>query len=322
MKSYLNNRKFRVFLRGSFSQWSHASSGVPQGSVLGPTLFNVFINDLPTQLRYCLCLLFADDLKVFRTITSDSDYDLIQSDLNAIARWAADNRMSFNITKSAVLHIGFNNPQSHYFINGESIQSKDAVKDLGVFVDNKLKFHQQSAAAAKKAISTANFIFKSFNYLNTHLFSKLYKVFVRPNLEYCIQSWRPYHKKAIDILEKTQRKITKWCPGLSHLPYETRLQHLKLPSITNRFNRGDMIETFNILKDHYNIPQNNLFTLATENRTRGHDLKLTLPKFSSDIRKFFFVNRVVNAWNKRPDLVISSTSITQFKQRFDTFNFQ
>jgi hypothetical protein len=246
LNSYLHDRRFRVTVRGSLSSWSSSPSGVPQGSVLGPTLFNIFINDLPSYLSYSCCLLFADDLKIYRSIQSATDHLLLQSDLDIIAQWAKDNRMNFNVDKSAVLHIGSSNLHQTYVLNGLPISSKDTVKDLGILIDNKLKFHKQCASAAKKAIATANYIFKSFNFLNSFLFSTLYKVFVRPHLEYAIQVWRPHYQKSHDILEKTQRKITKWCPGLRHLPYETRLQVLKLPTLTNRFNRGDMIETLSL----------------------------------------------------------------------------
>jgi hypothetical protein len=317
-RSYLSIRRFRVSLRGSLSTWAFATSGVPQGSVLGPTLFNIFINDLPSSLRHSFCLLFADDLKIYRIIRSAADTSLLQSDLNTTAQWAKCNRMSFNISKSAVLHIGTNNPGCSYFLNSQQICPKDSVKDLGILVDNKLKFHQQSTAAAKKAITTANWIFKSFSFLNRHLFSTLFKVFIRPNLEYCIQAWRPHLKKSINILEKTQRKITKWCPGLSHLSYESRLRILNLPTLTDRYNRGDMIETFKLLNQHYTVSPDYYFTISNANRTRGHSLKLALPKFRTDTRKFFFSNRIIQLWNRLPEELIASSSINQWKARYST----
>ena len=316
--SYLQDRRFRVSLRGSFSAWSAAPSGVLQGSVLGPTLFNIFINDLPDHLRYSICLLFADDLKIFRTIKSSSDQQYLQADLDNLAQRVRDNRLSFNVTKSAVLHIGFNNQHINYFLNNQTIPSKDSIKDLGIIVDNKLKFHQQCAAAAKKAVSSAHFIIKSFSFLSSALFSKLYKVFVRPNLEYCVQAWRPFCKKSVDNLEKTQRKITKWCPKLSHLPYERRLQILNLPTLTNRFNRGDLIETYKIMTNRYSIPSDTFFSLSHETRTRGHGLKIALTKFHSDIRKNFFCNRVILPWNKLPESLTAASSVTQWKLRYST----
>ena len=226
--------------------------------------------------------------------------------------------MSFNISKNTVLHIGLHNKKYAYFLNRQRISSSDTVKDLGIIVDSKLKFHDQSASAAKKAIATANYIFKSFSFLNSHLFSILYKVFVRPNLEYCIQAWRPYLKRSMDLLERTQRKITKWCPGLSHLPYETRLQILNIPSLYHRFDRGDLIETFKFLKGHYNISPNYFFTVANDHRTRGHSFKLVYNKFRTDTRKYFFSNRVAQPWNSLPQFLISSSSTNQWKVRYNS----
>jgi len=301
LNSYLCNRRLRVSVRGSFSNWCDVPSGVPQGSVLGPTLFNIFINDLPLCLRHSMCLLFADDLKIYRTIQSHDDPLLLQSDLNSIFQWAKTNRMTFNVPKSAVLHIGFNNRHFQYTLDNVVVPAREHVRDLGVIVDNKLKFHQQCAAAAKKAISTASYIFKAFSYLNTTSFSKIYKVFIRPHLDYCIQAWRPHYKKSFDILEKTQRKITKWCPGLSSNPYESRLRTLSISTLEDRYNRGDLIETFKILNNHYTVSSNSFFERFDYQRTRGHNLKLCLPNFRCDIRKHFFSNRVVHLWNKLPE---------------------
>ena len=311
--SYLSNRRFRVSVRGAFSKWAHSTSGVPQGSVLGPLLFNIFINDLPSHLLHSYCLLFADDLKLYRIVSNDSDRIALQSDLDAIALWANKNHMAFNISKSAVLHIGSNNLNYQYYLNSQPIPCKESVRDLGVIVDNKLKFHSQSAVAAKKAISAANYIFKSFSFLNCSLFCSLYKVFVRPH---CIQAWQPHFKKSMDILEKTQRKITKWCPGLQQLSYENRLKALDLPTLTNRFKRGDLIETFKLLTNYYNISPDVFFTLSTDNRTRGHSLKLLGCRYFTDTRKFFFSNRVIEPWNNLPNSLVTSSSINIWKAQY------
>ena len=311
-------RKFiQYYVRGSFSSWSPAPSGVPQGSVLGPILFNIFINDLPPCLKYSFCVLFADDLKIYRIVQSVGDHDLLQSDLNSIAQWASNNRISFNISKSSVIHLGANSFKLPYFLNGAKLSPKDTIRDLGILVDYKLNFHNQCAAAAKKATSTAHYILKSFSFLNPYLFTKLFKTFIRPHLEYCIQVWRPHCKKSIELLEKTQRKITKWCPGLRNIPYATRLQVLKLSTLEARFNRGDLIETYKLLTNHYNMPYSLFFTHSHNTITRGHSLKLNYPKFRTNIRKYFFSYRVVTPWNNLPEPIISSSSTNQWKSRYD-----
>ena len=128
-ESYLSKRRFRVSVRGSFSSWSPVTSGVPQGSVLGPILFNIFINDLPPSLQHSFCILFADDLKLYRLIQSNADHILLQSDLNKIAQWASVNKISFNISKSAVLHLGSNNSKLSYDLNGTKLSPKDTIRD-------------------------------------------------------------------------------------------------------------------------------------------------------------------------------------------------
>jgi len=268
-------------------------------------------------LQFNICVLFSDDLKLYRIIESASDHALLQTDLNSVAKWASNNKISFNISKSSVLHLGSNNIKLPYSLNGVMLSSKDTIRDLGILIDCKLNFHSQCAAAAKKAINTAYYIMKSFSFLNPYLFATLYKVYIRPHLEYCIQVWRPHCKKSIELLEKAQRKITKWCPRLRNTPYLNRLQILKLSSLEARFDRGDLIETYKFLTNHYNISYDLFFTLSHNSTTRGHSLKLSLPKFRTNLGKFFFTNRVVFPWNKLSQSIVSSSSTNQWKSRYD-----
>ena len=262
-------------------------------------------------------VLFADDLKIYRIVQSVADHDLLQADLNSIAQWASDNKIAFNISKSSVIHLGSNNIKLPYLLNGTKLSPKETIRDLGILIDCKLNFHNQCAAAAKKAIGTAHYIMKSFSFLNPYLFTTLFKTFIRPHLEYCIQVWRPHCKKSIDLLEKAQRKITKWCPGLRNTPYATRLQILKLSTLQARFDRGDLIETYKFLTNHYDIPYDLFFTPSGNTITRGHSLKLNFPNFRTNLRKFFFSYRVVTPWNRLPESIISSSSTNQWKSRFD-----
>ena len=226
--------------------------------------------------------------------------------------------MSFNIAKSSVLHLGPNNTNLPYLLDGVKLSPKDTIRDLGILIDSKLNFHNQCAAAAKKAINTAHYVIKPFSFLNPHLFTTLYKIYVRPHLEYCIQVWRPHCKKSIELLEKAQRKITKWCPGLRYTPYVTRLQTLKLSSLNSRFDRGDLIETYKFLTNHYNISHDLFFSLSHNySITRGHSLKLNFPKFRTNLRKFFFTNRVIFPWNRLPEPLIFASSTNLWKSRYD-----
>ena len=160
---------------------------------------------------------------------------------------------------------------------------------------------------------------RTFKYFNAKSLPKLYKTYVRPHLEFCVQVWSPYLVGDIDALEKVQRRATKLIPGLSNLPYEERLKILHLHSLYARRLRGDLILTYRILNGLISISSDDLFTLNTNSRTRGHNLKLYKKRSRLNISKYFFSNRVVSCWNSLPDYVISADTINSFKNRLDNF---
>ena len=160
---------------------------------------------------------------------------------------------------------------------------------------------------------------------NTHFKSKdiilrLYKTLVRPKLEYCIQVWSPFLKKDIDALERIQKRATKMIFGLNRLRYENRLKECQLLPLTKRRVRGDLIETFKLLKGLDKIHYSQFFNLSETTRTRGHTLKLNKYRSNKDIRKNFFSQRVVDSWNKLPQNVVDAETVNTFKNRLGKFN--
>ena len=137
-----------------------------------------------------------------------------------------------------------------------------------------------------------------------------------PKLEYCIQAWNPSLIKDIELLEQVQYRATKLIPEISHLPYHDRLKYLNLTTLELRRHRGDLIETFKILKGLEGIPSSCLFELNTS-VTRGNSLKLNKPRSRLNIRYNNFSQRVINAWNRLPEQVISSTTLNGFKNYLD-----
>ena len=147
----------------------------------------------------------------------------------------------------------------------------------------------------------------------------LYKAIVRPHLEYCIQAWRPYLRKDIDILEKVQRRTTKLITGLRDLSYDDRLKECGLTTLETRRLRGDQIEVFKILNGHENIDPNIFFKIKTGKITRGHDFTLVKGQNRLDFRKYSFSQRTVNEWNKLSADCVHSSSVNMFKNRKDNY---
>ena len=141
--SFLSDRKQKVVVNGQSSAWCDVVSGVPQGSVLGPVLFNIYINDITTQISSPV-LQFADDLKMFHVISKVEGYHQLQQDIDNLVAWANKWQLNFNVSKCHLLHLGKPHIYGSYNISGTQISTNDSIKDLGVIVDNQLKFHDQT----------------------------------------------------------------------------------------------------------------------------------------------------------------------------------
>ena len=204
MTDFLSGRTQTVSIRGKFSQPAAVLSGVPQGSVLGPLLFILYVNEIP-QVIQGTAKLFADDTKIFdKTCRKDS----LQKDLDTLYLWSSKWLLKFNELKCKVMHIGRNNPRNDYKIGDVILEKVSEERDLGVYLSDDLNPSLQCVEAAKKASSALGIIKRTFSTFEISSFVPLYKTYVRCHMEYCVQAWNPYYRKDIDILEKIQRRAT------------------------------------------------------------------------------------------------------------------
>ncbi|CAM5108276.1 unnamed protein product [Natator depressus] len=218
IRNWLKGRLQRVILKGELSGWREVTSGVPQGSVLGPILFNLFITDLGTKSGSVL-IKFVDDTKLGGIANLKKDRDIIQEDLDDLVNWSNSNRMKFNSETCKAMHLGINNKNFCYKLGTHQLEVTEEEKDLGVLVDHRMTMSRQCDMSMKKANVVLGCIRRGISSRDKEVLVPLYKALVRPHLEYCVQFWSPMFKKDEFKLEQVLRMATRMTRGMENLSY-------------------------------------------------------------------------------------------------------
>ncbi|CAH8492055.1 unnamed protein product [Dicrocoelium dendriticum] len=317
VSDFLQGRFMQVKVNEALSDQILMTSGVPQGSVLGPELFNIFINDLPSELQTD-CLIYADDLKLWIEVSSLEDADILQATLDQLHDWSLKWQLPINHDKCAILPIGAPEPFGAYHIGGFLLRNVNQERDLGVIVSPDLKSIEDTRKRVASAYRILHAIRRAFSRLTPALFRLLFASHVRPVLEYGLPAAYPLTKSERDMIEKVQRRGSKSVPELRDLSYLLRLQRLNLFSLDYRRRRGDMIFTRRILRGELGSELQSFFCLNTSCATRGHRWKLFKPRRLRVRSDLALSTRVVNDWNSLPEAVVDAETEECFKRRLDT----
>uniref|UniRef100_A0A6A7FQF0 RTJK n=1 Tax=Hirondellea gigas TaxID=1518452 RepID=A0A6A7FQF0_9CRUS len=191
IRNWLSNRKQRVCINQAKSEWVSVKSGVPQGSLLGPLLFIIYINDIDTDIVSKISK-FADDTKLCSKGIKDTDRQSLQNDLHKLMDWADKWQMSFNVDKCTVLHIGCHNRRYDYQMGNNALTEVEQQRDLGIIINQDLKWNKQVNTSYNKANKVLGFIFRNLHYKSQEIMLPLYTALVRPHLEYAVQFWSPH----------------------------------------------------------------------------------------------------------------------------------
>ena len=331
IRNWLTGRTQRVVLGNTISDWTNVLSGIPQGSVLGPLLFLIYINDLPKELVN-LMLLYADDGKLLGKARTQKERDQLQADIDICARWARTWLMSYSVEKCKVMHIGRLSKSTQVYTMKDSdgidraLETTSVERDLGVLVSDDLKLGAQCRAAAANAKWKLAAFKKVFISRSQRLWEMLWKAHIRPHLEHAIQAWSPYLKGDIKVLEDVQRAVTKHMGGMKGMNYEKRLDKLGWTKLEARRTRGDLIMTYQLRNNNAAVNLNTWHWTkplaeidGPAGSVRAGDVRLNPPvKYKCKQRENFLTTRVAVPLRDLPKGIMNSTSVNIFKNRYDT----
>lgn len=300
-KSYVNNRTQKVVINGHSSGAITVTSGVPQGSILGPLLFVMFINDIGNSFKHCQYLLYADDLKIFRCVKDVTDCHLIQEDLDRFFEHCTVNKLHLSLAKCKSITFTKNRNIIHssYHINNSILNKVSIIKDLGILYDSKLHFDEHIDYITNKAYKLYGFVMRlstAFKKATTLIY--LLNCLIRPQLEYGSVIWNPYYIKYALQIESVQRKFIRavnFKCFRSKISYEESLLKYSMLSLENRRHFLDTMFLFKQLRNKdcteitntisYNIPSmsrrirdnypHKLFNIAVPSTNAGQRVPLS-----------------------------------------------
>ena len=321
LKCYLNNRLQCVRLNGSYSTSLPVLSGVPQGSILGPLLFLVYINDLFLSIQHSNAFSFADDTKLFKQIFDLVDSLQLQEDLNSLAVWSHD-YLAFNTNK--FVHLSFNNKLlTSYKIDDLPITSSSSHRDLGIILSSDLSWKAHYNLISSRAYKTLGLLRRTFSQcINISTKRTLYIALVRSQLLYCSPLWHPYLIQDISALERVQRRATKYILNDYNSDYKTRLIKLNLLPLMYTFELCDIlffIKSIQNPSNHFNIQS---FITFSSHSTRSSSCnKLQHVYTSSNKQRNFYFNRLPRTFNNLPAIDLSQPFFT-IKTQLTSFLWQ
>lgn len=327
ISDFLDSRTQRVRLDGCLSHSEKVVSGVPQGSVLGPILFLVFINDITLCPQFGRLLLYADDAKISWVTNSTEQRKNCQDDINNLVKWSEENSLSFNSNKCKILHLGTpgdsadDNHNHIYTMGGGShpvdISTVLEEKDLGVTMDGSLCFRSHIGNCVRKANSMLGIIKRTFSSMGPDIFVGLYKSLVRPHVEYSSPVWSPATVEEIRLIEGVQRRGTAQIKSLEGKTYEQRLRKLGLPSLEYRRLRADLIQVYRIFQGIDKLDITDIFVLDTNDRTRHHPRKIFKGRWNYVLKRNSFQYRVISLWNILHHDTVMAHSLNDFKSKLN-----
>ena len=307
---------------GYSSEESPVLSGVPQGSVLGPVLFLIFINDIAGSLQSPVQL-FADDCRVYREISSKEDQAILQKDLNTLVSWAHTWGMEFNIAKCNILTITWQRKNKlgfTYKMNNQKVAGIRDTKYLGVIFNEKLKWDTHIANISGAANRMLGFLWRNLKHCPKTLKEKAYKSYVRPKLEYCSSVWDPHYQKDIKKLEMVQHRAARYVTNNPHrrlgqqISITKKIKELGWQPLEERRRNNRLVLLFKVSNNLVEVPSQYHPILRVPQPSRGNNCQYLRPQAEVDTFSNSFLPRTISDWNRLSASVVSADSLESLKR--------
>jgi hypothetical protein len=315
IQAFLSNRIQRVVVEGSVSSSQPVTSGVPQGSVLGPLLFILFINDLCSGLSSSIRL-FADDTVVYREINSPDDHRVLQDDMNCIVNWCKSNQMSLNAQKCNIMSVTrLHHPSLFdYIMNDIALARVNVYKYLGIHITSDLSWDTHINYVCSQANRALGFVRRQLGKCAVDVKLKAYTTLVRPHLEYASCSWDPHTDSHADQIEMVQHRAARFILGrYSHHESVTQmLNELNLHTLKSRRKNARLCLFFKIDKGLTPLvtpPQ--LTPKAVQRRTDNGRAYEHISSHSNPLYDSFYP-RTVRDWNLLSPNLVSLSNLDAF----------
>ena len=318
ISDFLTDRTQTVVLEGEMSSKAPVTSGVPQGTVLGPILFLIYINDFPEYLQHSTLRLFADDSIIYKEIKTINDAQNLQLDLDAACRWEKDWLMHFHPDKCNVISITQKRKPIHftYKLHDHPLAKVEHSKYLGITLQSNLKWNKHINSITNKANQSLGFLKRNLKIKSSAVKSHAYKAFVRPKLEYASAVWDPHTRTQINQIEKVQRRAARYVTNRYHNTSSVTdmLQNLNWPSLEIRRTRVRLIMFYKIIHHVVAIHPLDTLLLPTTTITRynsSHTYQHI--RTDKDSYKYSFYPRTIIQWNILPIHVHEAVTVDAFK---------
>ena len=321
--SFLGGRRQAVVVEGEASSFVDVASGVPQGSVLGPCLFLLYINDLPKNLT-STARLFADDTLCHTNICSNSDTEALQEDLNHLSAWEQMWCMEFHPDKCQALTVSKKRQRTYrsYKLRDHALTSTQEATYLGVAITDDLRWDAQVKKVVSKANKALGFLRRNLRVASRKLKELAYFTLVRPCVEYAAAAWDPHSTELIKAIEQVQRRAARWVTSSYRQTTSVTalLTELDWESLESRRRKARLSTMWKYVHGQLDInsPAAPQPLPANPNRrsTRNfHPLSFHNPFSKTNYRQSSFFPKTIPDWNSLPQKAVLSDSMTSFKSQ-------